>query len=259
MKIYIPDPELLALALDDLETATEQFQETGSTRATKIKRSRQRLIRAAVCGQLCIPPCVSSALYRFSQSDACNPKNAETIENFKFLLSDLDNIEPSRFPRTWELAAQSDVYEQASIEAMNDCDDDCEFVDRGKAFLKMLKKRGIGEQVEKSNKLLYHADYRKAERHARLLEETLKVTYDRDACQAIHKELRELTMPELAFEIKLLFEIQKVGGILLTANEGYHYFAKGFIRAHLRPVQVELRRHYSLCLAIDHMKTKGTR
>lgn len=264
MKIYIPDPDLLALALDDLETATEQSQKSGSKRAAQIKRSRQSLIRALICGRLCILPCVSLALYRFSQSKACNPKNAKTIESFKFLLSDLDNIEPSRFPRSWELAAQSDIYEQARIEALNDCDDwkiggSAEFSDTGKAFLKMLKKRGISKQVKKSNKLLYHPDYRKAERDARQLEDTLKVISDLDALKAGYRELRELKMPKLALEIKLLLEAQKIGGILLVANEGYRYLAKGCTRSGLRPVKVEFQPIVSQYPTIEHMNKKGTR
>lgn len=243
MRHYIPDPELLALALEN----HSETRAHDRSKARRIIRARERLIAVLVTGELTIPPCAMKTLLNYMQSDACTEDQASHFEATRRLWKEFER-EPEYsvipgFLTDYLIQQQQMIYTMAAWLAEVDLLDEPAYEKEAAAFVENYEADDIQARVNAALELSQTKAHHKLVMDAKVELSTIHadIRTTRGELKEAFKRLRELKaqLAEYLPEIELLHAAAFSGAILLTNNFNYCYLSAAQQKVGLVHAQVD--------------------
>ena len=238
MKKFIPDTQILALALGNLKKAEQAY----APQAGDIRRSRERLIRALVTGAFYIPTVVRQELCKWLESESASGDQKANFEDLRRLLGVFELEREKRVTESLWIEQQCSMYRCALVLACRDSEDDSAWRAEAKAFLRDYKASRIEKRLRQAEKQLRAKGYREIEKEALCIDALLEsFAYDKPGeIKEAFKKLRQLQqeLAEYLPGIELIRLVAGSGAVLITNDFNYCYLAAaqkklGFIQARI--------------------------
>lgn len=238
MNKFIPDSQILALALGNLQKAEEDYD----PQAGGIRRARERLIRALITGALYIPAVVRQELVKWLESESASSDQQANYEALRCLLGVFELERQRRVAESTWIEQQCRIYRRAKLLATLDAEDDSVWKEEADAFLADYKSARIEKKLQKAEKKLSTKGYRETEMEALCIDALLesfaytKASEIREAFEKLRQFQQELA--DYLPAIELMHLVARSDAILITNNFNYRYLAAaqkklGFIQARI--------------------------